>query len=316
MFFGTTLGPYTRLLQASPEEWLGSLKALLNLPELTFISQPAVQTFPAIAQLETPSASLTSLCVPASTAVFAVNSDRPALVWVRSGLIQDQKDVFIVPAGTPIGVANEGHAALTVIHFASDNRLPEQELTSHQRQQVRWLLEHYQLRAQYFADHHSTVQETETMLCQLNDCLAKPRLALNLPGRHLVDPRIDRIIQFISDHPQWEFNLGELVAMCHSSERTLYNRMKRATGMTPYRYYQRCKLMRLRAALLQCETDSPSISWHALEHGFNHLGRLPSLYMKLFGEKPSETLARRKRLRERAFNAGQPADPAPVRRSG
>jgi hypothetical protein len=53
----------------------------------------------------------------------------------------------------------------------------------------------------------------------------------------------------------------------------------------------------LRTALLDCETDSPSIFWHALEHGLNHLGRLPAVYAEQFGEKPSETLARSKALR-------------------
>lgn len=303
MFCGSTLATYNRILHASPEEWLNSLKVLLDLPELYFVSQPEVNEYPAIAQLETTSARLTSLCVPEASSVCSVNGTRPALIWVRSGLIQDRQDVFIVPGGAPTHIATEGHAALTIVQLEpaacwSDIDLT---LTSHQRQQIRALLERYLLRSHYFADHKATVQETEAMLTQLVDCMSNPNLTLNLPRRHLMDPSIARVTHFICNHPEWEFNLNDLVAMAHSSERTLYNRMKRATGMTPYRFYQRCKLLRLRTALLQCEADSPSISWHALEHGFNHLGRLPSLYMQLFGEKPSETLAHRKRLRSIAL---------------
>ena len=317
MFCEPILAPYQRILRASPEEWLGSLRTLLELPELRFVSQPTSIEYSSIAQLEAPSARLTSLCVPEASSVFSVNTNRPALIWVRSGLIQNRKDVFMIPSAEPTMLTTEGHAALTIVQFEPTDRWPDFDfaLTPHQRQQIRWLLEHYQLGSHYFADHNTTVRETEAMLTQLADCLSKPSLALSLPRRRMVDPRIDRVTHFICNNPDWEFNLNDLVEMTHSSERTLYNRMKRATGMTPYRYYQRCKLLRLRAALLRCEADSPSISWHALEHGFNHLGRLPSLYMKLFGEKPSDTLAQRKRLRASALQDQHQPEPDSQRRS-
>lgn len=58
--------------------------------------------------------------------------------------------------------------------------------------------------------------------------------------------------------------------------------------------FVRSRLVRVRNALIRSSSDSPGVSWHALSHGFNHLGRFPSLYKELFGELPSETLAWRR----------------------
>lgn len=297
---GSILTSYKQLTDANPYEWLGSVKVLLGLPELTLSTQPSASSFPAISQLDAGSARITCLVIPEPIEALVVNSNRPALVWVRTGVIRDQPDVFIVAAHEQVSIVSDNNTALTIIQFPESAHFTERSdnLTPHQQQQVRWLLEHYLLASRYFEDHASALHQTRAMLVHLEDCLTNQRLAMALPKQRLVDPKVERVVQFIRDHENWEFNLADLVQLSYTSERTLYNRMKRAIGMTPYRFYQRCKLLRLRNALLQCDTDSPSISWHALEHGFTHLGRLPALYMSHFGEKPSETLARRRRLKE------------------
>jgi transcriptional regulator GlxA family with amidase domain len=74
--------------------------------------------------------------------------------------------------------------------------------------------------------------------------------------------------------------------------------MKRDTGMTPYRFYQRCRLVRVRRRLVDCQCDVPHISWYAADEGFSHLGRFAALYREHFGELPSETVQWRRRLQE------------------
>lgn len=301
MYFGTGLASYLRFTRSSPGQWLGSVKVLFDLPSLQFSFTPSEKSFPGLSMLYTDSGNLSQVVVDGATGVIGQNSGQPALIWVCTGRIQFKNDVFIVPAGEAFNLATDGRSILTIVQFpesaaagySNDQSVLE---SGFHRQKIRWLLEDYNLRSRYFPDHESAVFETQDMLAQLTACLSDPTHQINLPRRRIIDPKIEQAVQFIANNPDWEFNLEDLTRIVHSSERTLYYQMKRFIGMTPYRYYQRCKLLRLRIALLSCEADSPSISWHALEHGLNHLGRLPGLYASYFGEKPSETLAKRKAL--------------------
>lgn len=293
---------YLRFTRSSPGQWLGSIRVLMGLPQIGFAFPPSVKSFPGVSALYTGSGHVFQMAVDGPTGVVGRNANQPLLVWVCTGRIQFRKDVFLVKAGEAFDLATDGHSVMTIV------QLPESEAgafsngqrtlkTDHQRQQVRWLLEDYNLRSQYFPDHDNAVRETREMLAQLITCLSDPDSQACLSRRRIIDPKIEQAVKFIANNPNWEFSLEDLTKIVHSSERTLYYQMNRFIGMTPYRYYQRCKLLRLRLALLGCEADSPSISWHALEHGLNHLGRLPGIYASHFGEKPSETLAKRKALR-------------------
>lgn len=97
---------------------------------------------------------------------------------------------------------------------------------------------------------------------------------------------------------EWDYSIKDLATLALTSERHLYNLMKRHIGQTPYRFYVRSRLLRVRNELIRSSSDSPGVSWHALSHGFNHLGRFPSLYKEQFGELPSETLAWRRSITE------------------
>ncbi|WP_169579631.1 helix-turn-helix domain-containing protein [Saccharospirillum impatiens] len=296
------MASYLRFTRSSPRQWLGSIKVLLGLPRIEFSFPPSVKSFPGVSELNTGSGSVFHMAVDGPTGVIVKNAKLPILVWVCSGRIQNKEDVFLIRSGEEVGLATDGHSVLTIIQF------PESEVaafashqraldTYQQRQQVRWLLEDYNLRSQFFPDHDRALSNTRAMLAELTACLTDRDCRLSLPRRRVIDPKFEQAVNFIANNPGWEFSLKDLTNIVHSSERTLYYQMKRVIGMTPYRYYQRCKLLRLRLALLDCEADSPSISWHALEHGLNHLGRLPALYASHFGEKPSETLTSRKALR-------------------
>lgn len=113
-----------------------------------------------------------------------------------------------------------------------------------------------------------------------------------------LDRRLARVIEKIRGEPEWAFNLEELASHSGASERNLYYLMKRETGMTPYRFYQRCRLIRVRRRLVDCQCDIPHISWYAADEGFSHFGRFAALYREHFGELPSETVQWRRRLQE------------------
>lgn len=110
----------------------------------------------------------------------------------------------------------------------------------------------------------------------------------SLPRGH---PRTKLAVEFIKEHPQWEYSIGELSHLLGWSARSLYGQFKRQTGTTPYRYYQNMKLCRARLDLLKYGR-SFSVTEIASHNGFTHLGRFASQYRRLFGERPNETLLR------------------------
>ena len=111
-----------------------------------------------------------------------------------------------------------------------------------------------------------------------------------------LDRRLRRAIEKIRHERDWQFNLRELASHSGVSERNLYYLMKRETGMTPYRLYQRKRLMNVRKRLVDSQCEMPHISWYAADAGFSHLGRFAALYRKHFGELPSETVQWRRSL--------------------
>jgi len=118
-------------------------------------------------------------------------------------------------------------------------------------------------------------------------------------GHPELDRRIVRMIEKIRQEPAWDFNLRELASHSGVSERNLYYLMKREAGMTPYRFYQRNRLIRVRRRLVDCQCEVPHISWYAADEGFSHLGRFAALYREHFGELPSETVQWRRNLQHR-----------------
>ncbi len=73
-------------------------------------------------------------------------------------------------------------------------------------------------------------------------------------------------------------------------------RMQRAFAdyfqMSPYIYLTKTRLDRAHRALFTGDAESHSVTAVAMDHGFSHLGRFSRDYREMFGELPSETLAR------------------------
>lgn len=75
------------------------------------------------------------------------------------------------------------------------------------------------------------------------------------------------------------------------SERALRYVFAELAGMSPAMYLRRQRFNRARQALAQACPDENQVKDIAYEHGFWHLGQFAHDYLKLFGERPSETLA-------------------------
>lgn len=166
---------------------------------------------------------------------------------------------------------------------------------------------HFLLSSNFFQDHSDACDAANTLFDDLDDIAREGGCESEQDAPEL-DRRLIRVIDKIRTEPAWEFDLQELANHSGVSERNLYYLMKRETGMTPYRFYQRCRLIRVRRRLVDCQCDVPHISWYAADEGFSHLGRFAALYREHFGELPSETVQWRRRLQ-----AAEPALEPPAR---
>jgi AraC-like DNA-binding protein len=92
-----------------------------------------------------------------------------------------------------------------------------------------------------------------------------------------------------------EHKVPTIVDICVSigvSERTLQYAFHEHVGMSPLAYLRRCRLNRVRSALLAADAKSTTVTQVAMQFGFLHLGRFAGDYKQVFEEAPMATLAR------------------------
>ncbi len=77
------------------------------------------------------------------------------------------------------------------------------------------------------------------------------------------------------------------------SERTLQYAFRSAMQLTPVAYLRTLRLNRVRTDLLLALPIHTTVTQIAMRWGFVHLGEFSQEYKRLFGERPSETLAQR-----------------------
>ena len=84
----------------------------------------------------------------------------------------------------------------------------------------------------------------------------------------------------------------ELCLIAGASQRTIEYSFKEQYGLTPQGYIKYIRLNRVKKALQFSAPKTISINKVAEQHGFWHMGQFAGDYKKLFGELPSETLAK------------------------
>ena len=84
----------------------------------------------------------------------------------------------------------------------------------------------------------------------------------------------------------------ELCAALQVSARTLHQSFSAVYGMSSQAYLKRRRLVLVHRALRSARQSRAMVKSIVLAHGFFHLGRFAQEYMAMFGEMPSETLAR------------------------
>jgi AraC-like DNA-binding protein len=109
---------------------------------------------------------------------------------------------------------------------------------------------------------------------------------------------MQRFRRLLEDSPDTAIYLPETCVTIGVSQRTLRYCCQEQLGMSPKRYLVVRRLHLAQRALSAAVAGETTVTEIATEFGFWHLGRFSCDYKSLFGESPSDTLARE--LRQRA----------------
>ncbi len=107
-----------------------------------------------------------------------------------------------------------------------------------------------------------------------------------------VAPRdVKRVAEYILANAERPIGLAEMVAIAGVPARTLRKHFRDVYGLPPTAYLRKVRFEQVRAALLHAapHVTVTDIAWR---RGFRHMGRFAGDYLRLFGEKPSETRRR------------------------
>jgi AraC-like DNA-binding protein len=102
-------------------------------------------------------------------------------------------------------------------------------------------------------------------------------------------------------------HLSDLCRALRLSRRTLQRAFTETLGMGPARYLTLRRLAAVRATLRESDPAATTVTETAIRHGFWELGRFARDYRRLFGEHPSQTLARGTRSRRESSDVAQTA---------
>ena len=108
-------------------------------------------------------------------------------------------------------------------------------------------------------------------------------------------PRVVRVAEeYIEASWNRAITIEELASQTNTSIRSLYAAFRKSRGYTPMEFAKTVRLQRARKMLLEANQRT-SVSEIAFKCGFGNLGHFASDFRKMFGELPSEMLARTRR---------------------
>ena len=110
------------------------------------------------------------------------------------------------------------------------------------------------------------------------------------------DQIIARSMTHLEQHGGSAILVGDLAGAADVSERTLRNAFGEYFGVSPVRYLLFRQLHQVHRRLRELDADEASVTEVLVQHGVWEFGRFASRYGRLFGELPSETLHRSRRL--------------------
>jgi len=103
---------------------------------------------------------------------------------------------------------------------------------------------------------------------------------------------VERVQEYLAAHRGESITMTDLCRLTHVSRRTLQYSFETVLGLSPLKYLRLSRLNNMRRALLEGLRAEETIASRSSEWGFWHAGQFAHDYKQLFGETPSQTLAR------------------------
>jgi AraC-like DNA-binding protein len=289
---------YLRLSGASSMEWSAAFCRLSGCDQVKCVPELAGSPVGSLSALTLDNGALCYFSADQSFRMEDLDCRFSSLILVRRGEVAltagdislQPGDLCCLPGGSGGDMlVSKGARVLIIKWFAGPSAACCRQPTPVTRSGIPGMLDDFMQRSRFFSDHEHALASGSELLDTLQKSLSSD-LDISVPKPVMQDKRVQRAVEHIEQNRQWSFSLAELAGIAGVSERNLYYLMRRETGLTPYRFYQRCRLLRVRLRLVNCQCNEPHISWYASDEGFSHLGRFAGLYREHFGELPSETV--------------------------
>jgi AraC family ethanolamine operon transcriptional activator len=117
------------------------------------------------------------------------------------------------------------------------------------------------------------------------------------PGANLVR----KVEDWIEQVPAYNIHALDICIALHVPLRTLQRAFYEEVGIGPMAFLAKKRLAAARSILLRASPDETTVTRIAMNCGFWELGRFAVAYRRMFGESPSDTLARH---RDKALYGG------------
>ncbi|AOZ03528.1 hypothetical protein BKK81_31250 [Cupriavidus sp. USMAHM13] len=163
------------------------------------------------------------------------------------------------------------------------------------RRRERWLASVQALRQLLHPDTPPALKAMQLPLAEemLIMSLFGEQLAEAMPAGGGIAPAcVKRAAAFIDECAGQPLTVSAIATAARCSARTLQRAFQQWRGIGVMRYLKEVRLQRARAAL-QAPDDPASVTEIAARWGFGHLGQFAADYRQAFGERPSDTRARR-----------------------
>jgi AraC family ethanolamine operon transcriptional activator len=134
----------------------------------------------------------------------------------------------------------------------------------------------------------ATVLEAVQGLLAQDDAAERPHSR----GARMRQRIVHEADQYLRANPARPVYTDELCAALGASATRLHQAFTATFGVSPHRYLKMRRMGMARTALLSRAGPWHSVKAAALSHGFWHLGQFAHDYRAMYGESPSETLAR------------------------
>ena len=121
----------------------------------------------------------------------------------------------------------------------------------------------------------------------------RPRIIRASPARRRIVLAAD---EYLRAEPARPIYTEDLCGVLGVSAARLAEAFHATFGVSPHRFLKLRRLAMARASLRSHDGPAPLVKSVALSHGFWHLGQFAHDYRALYGEAPSDTLARARRL--------------------